>query len=185
MSRKEFDRFVKRKNEEQAELAMDTGKQLEEWHEYLDQLYVMAKEFLALYIDAGSVKIDYKPVSINEEFSGPYDALSMLVYIGTSVVEFKPIGTMLIGSKGRVDVVGPSGTARLSLVKKNVEHAGDLIKVSIILANRDQPPPETKPKNDPAQIEWAWKIMTPPPEMKFIPLTEDTFLDMLLGVAGD
>ena len=79
----------------------------------------MAKEFLALYIDAGSVKIDCKPLSINEEFSGPYDELSMLVYIGKSVVEFRSICTMLIGSKGRVDVVGPSGTARLSLVKKS------------------------------------------------------------------
>jgi hypothetical protein len=33
-------------------------------------------------------------------------------------------------------------------------------------------------------IEWVWKISTPPPEMKFIELTQDAFFDMIISVAN-
>lgn len=181
MSRKDFDHFVQRKNEEQAARAMDNRKQLEEWLDYIDQLYEIAKKSLDKYIVNGSVKIDYKAITINEDFSGPYDVLVMVVHIGPSMVEFRPIGTMLIGSKGRVDVQGPGGIARLALVNKKVEHARDLIKVSIIVG--DLPAVQKQPEKDPASIEWEWKIMTPPPQINFVTLTEETFLDMLMGVA--
>jgi hypothetical protein len=34
------------------------------------------------------------------------------------------------------------------------------------------------------RIEWAWKISTPPPEMKFIELTQEAFFEMVLEVAN-
>lgn len=162
---------------------MDNEKQLHEWIEYLDHLYFMAKEYLAKYVDDGSVKIDHKPITITEDFSGPYTVLNMVVHIGPSIVEFRPLGTMLIGSKGRVDVEGPGGTARLSLVNQHVKGARDLINVSLVIADHLQPTAQKQPEIDPTSIVWVWKIMTAPPEMNFVPLTEETFLDMLMGVA--
>ena len=86
---------------------------------------------------------------------------------------------MLIGSKGRVDVQGPRGSARLGLINKKVTHARQLIHVRISLPGDPPPAPESSPE----KIDWAWKIITPAPEMKFIELTEDSFFDMVLGVA--
>lgn len=183
MSRKDFDSFVQRKNEEQAARELDDEKQLEEWIQYIDDLYNSSKKYLAKYINNGSVKIDHIPITINEDFSGPYTVMKMVVHIGPSTVEFRPLGTMLIGSKGRVDVEGPGGTARLSLVNDKVEHARDLINVSLIIADHLGGNARKQPESDPAPIKWVWKIMTAPPEMNFVRLTEETFLDMLMGVA--
>ena len=95
---------------------------------------------------------------------------------------FTPIGTMLIGTKGRVDVQGPSGSTRLNLVNKQVTAARQLVQVTVMRPG--DPPPAPPSPEAVKQIEWAWKLSTPPPEMKFIELTRETFLDMILAVAN-
>jgi len=178
MSRADFDEFVKRKHaNETSEAKFDPKEELAEWLAFLDQLYKTIESFLASYKASEMVRIEFRPISLNEEFSGPYEAKKMLLHIANAVVTFEPIGTMLIGSKGRVDVQGPRGTARLSLVDKNVSGARQLISVSI----NGESPLSTKPKS--SQIDWVWKIITPPPEIRFLDLTEDSFFDMILGVA--
>ena len=180
MPRPDFDHFVQRKQEEEKErAAFDPKRQLAEWLQYLDALYDEVRGFLASYIDTGAARLDSSSIQLNEEFSGPYEARQMFLHIGTSTVVFKPIGTMLIGSKGRVDVQGPRGSARLGLINKKVTHASQLIRVRISLPDDPQPAPEPSPE----KIEWAWKIITPAPEMKFIELTEDSFFDVILSVA--
>ena len=182
MNRKEFDRFVQHKQEEQAAAAsFDDRKQLAEWYEYVDQLYEAVTVYVQRYINTGSIRIEYKIIQINEEFSGPYEMRSMLLHIGASVVVFEPIGTMLIGSKGRVDVRGPRGTARLSLINKKFEDARQMIQVRVSPPGQPASAAEPPPKLE--EIEWVWKIMAPAPLLKFIPLTEDTFFDIILGVA--
>ena len=94
----------------------------------------------------------------------------MILKIGPARVTFKPIGTMLIGTKGRVDVEGPLGKERLSLINKRVTTARQLVPVR---ETSDSPP-----------IEWVWKFITPPPEMKVIELTQEAFFDMILRVAN-
>ena len=180
MPRPDFDQFVQRKQEEEKETAaFDPKRQLAEWLHYLDALYAEVHGFLESYIDTGAARLEFTSIQLNEEFSGPYEVRQMFLHIGTSTVVFKPIGTMLIGSKGRVDVQGPRGSARLGLINKQATHAGQLIRIRVSLPGKPQPAPEPSPE----EIEWAWKIITPAPEMKFIELTEDSFFDMILGVA--
>jgi hypothetical protein len=106
----------------------------------------------------------------------------MILKIGSATVTFTPIGTMLIGTKGRVDVQGPLGNARLSLVNKRVTSARQLVQVTV--RRPGDPPPAPASPEAIRQIEWAWKVITPPPEIKFIELTDETFFDMILAVAN-
>lgn len=180
MSRTEFDKFVQRKNaEEDVVPAFDPKRRLDEWIHYLRVLYNTVNEFLAPYIEGGTAQTEIRDISLNEEFSGPYTVQQLLIRIGNSTITLCPIGTMLIGSKGRVDVQGPRGIMRLVLINKNVTHARQLISVRI--STPGAPPLPPQPNSD--QIEWTWKIATPPPEMKFIDLTADNFFDMILSVA--
>jgi hypothetical protein len=50
----------------------------------------------------------------------------MILKIGRQEIVMTPIGTLLIGAKGRVDVVGPAGRARLVLV--NSQASGPTIR---------------------------------------------------------
>ncbi len=184
MSKSDFDEFVKRQQAEQqaAAAAFDPKQQLDEWLGYLEALYKQITGYLQAYIESGAAQIEYLDIPLNEDFIGTYIARKMLLKIGPSTVTFTPIGTMLIGTKGRVDVQGPLGNARLSLVNKQVTSARQLVRVTVTRpggARPDPPSPEAI-----QQIEWAWKISTPPPEMKFIELTEEAFFEMVLEVAN-
>lgn len=182
MSKAEFDKFVRRQQVERSDAEnFDPEQQLREWRAYLDVLYKQIETYMAPYVANGAASITLDDIELNEEFSGPYTVPQMLLNIGRSVVTFKPIGTMLIGSKGRVDVQGPRGSARLGLVNKNVTRAQELIRVTVSMHGVSKQPPSSQRANE--KIEWAWKIMTLPPDMRFIDLTRDAFFDMIMSVA--
>lgn len=180
MSKSDFDAFVKRQQSgQQKEENFDSKQELDQWLGYLDALYEQIRGYLQTYIESGAARIEYREISLNEEFIGAYTARKMLLNIGRSTVTFTPVGTMLIATKGRVDVQGPIGRARLSLVNKQVTTSRQLVLVTI--GDRPPAPPPLKAIR---QIEWVWKISTPPPEIKFMELTQETFFEMVLAVAN-
>jgi hypothetical protein len=182
MSKTEFDEFVQRQRAKNQEVnEFDSQKQLEEWIDYLNQLYDDISGFMRGYICNGDAEIKFRDINLNEDFIGDYTAKELILIIGRSTIIFKPIATMLIGSKGRVDVQGPRGQVRLSLINKKVSSARQLIRVTVTLPG--EPVPASPLIEDVNKIEWAWKIVTPAPEIRFIDLTEEAFFDMILSVA--
>jgi hypothetical protein len=182
MTKTDFDAFVKRQQTKEQEEggALNPEQELNQWLGYLGALYKQTEQYLASYIKNGSAEIKYLDIQLNEDFIGAYSARKMLVKIGLSTVVFTPVGTMLIGAKGRVDVQGPVGATRLSLVDKLVTSARQLVQVPVRRVGN--PPPD--PPSPEAAIQWTWKISMPPPEMKFIELTQDAFFDMIIAVAN-
>ena len=110
MTKSEFDAFVQKQQAEADKVAgFDPKQQLQEWLDYIDLLYKKINDYMAKYIAANTASITYNDMTLTEDFSGSYSIRRMLLKIGRSTVTFTPIGTMLIGSKGRVDVQGPRG----------------------------------------------------------------------------
>lgn len=182
MSKADFDKFVQRQKAESKDAgSFDPKQQLQEWRDYLSLLYKQIEGYMASYVASGGAKISLREIELNEEFSGPYAVQQMLLEIGHSSITFKPIGTMLIGSKGRVDVHGPRGIARLGLVNKKATRASDLIRVTVSVVGVQQQPPT--PKSAHEKIEWTWKLLESPPNMRFVDLTQDVFFDMILSIA--
>jgi len=187
MTNSDFDDFVKRQqSEQQKETTLDSTfdpkQQLEQWLGYLDALYRQITAYLQTYVESGAAQIEYRNITLNEDFIGDYTAREMLLKFGRSSVTFEPIGTMLIGTKGRVDVRGPIGSARLHLINKLVTNGRQLVRVTIMRPG--DPPPAPPLPEALKQIEWVWKISTPPPEMNFVELTQDVFFNMILSVAN-
>ena len=144
MARSDFDRFVQRKKDEESiSTAFDPKQQLEEWRQYLDALYADVTKFLKPYIDGGTARIEFRSIDLNEEFSGLYKVQQLLIHFGNSTITFRPIGTMLIGSKGRVDVHGPRGIVRLVLINKRITQASQLIQtIRVMIYGQPDPDPE-------------------------------------------
>jgi hypothetical protein len=146
----------------------------------LSALFGQVNNFLEEYIAAGSISTKLEYIELNEEFSGPYTAPKMIIRIGLDEINLIPIGTMLIGSRGRVDVVGRAGTSRLLLVNKKAASAAQLVGVTIV--DPKTPMPAKIPA--PPPIEWAWKIVSRPPTLTFIELNKESFLEMMLEVSN-
>ncbi|MGO9637376.1 MAG: hypothetical protein ACLPSO_05475, partial [Terracidiphilus sp.] len=174
-----FDEFVKSQQvPEHPEI--DWNQMRDEWLQHLDELYDRIHGFLKEYIDSGQMQLEFNSIELNEDNIGRYTARQVTLKIGRKQVRFQPVGTLLLGSRGRVDVIGAGITeARLVLVNKKFVSASDVIRISINFEGKLPSPPENEPNN----IELAWKIVTRPPDRRFIELTQETLFKMIMEVA--
>ena len=179
MGTADFDAFVRREHAAAAGSKLNWAKDRDEWLGYLDNLYETTESFLSEYIKKGDITIDYREIDLNEENIGAYKARQMILRVGRQEIRMTPVGTLLIGTKGRVDVVGRAGRTRLVLV--NSKSSGPKAKVNISIAGTSGP---TAPSPAPQEIHWAWKIATSPPTVRYIELTRDSLLQALMEVAN-
>ena len=178
---KEFEEFVKRqKSSAVAEPPVDWDKERRDWIARLDSLYKKVESFLRKYKVEGSIGIEYRETELFEENLGSYPVRTMIIHIGRQGISLTPVGTLLVGSKGRVDVDGPYGKAALVLVDKNVVSPRPRVRVRIIAPKeKDQPEIENEKK-----VEWAWKIATRPPAIQYIDLNTESFLQLIMEVSN-
>jgi len=175
-----FDEFVKSQQAD-AHSDVDWNAIRDEWLRRLDELYGQIRAFLNDYVKAGEIQLQLSPITLSEENIGSYTAPELTLKIGRKQVKFRPIGTLMIGTRGRVDVIGPGITeARLVLINKKFTRASDMIRLSIDFAGKLPTPP----RNDPSKIDQAWKIVTRLPERRFIELTQETLFKMIMEVAN-
>ena len=172
-----FDDFVNQQIAKE-EPPIDWIQVRDDWMKHLDEFYQLAEGFLQKYIDQGKVRITTATKQITEEHIGSYDVKSLEVQIGTVKVRLDPIGTLIVGAKGRVDMHGPYGTVKFVLVSKTVSSP----TIRVILRDSSS---ETKDEPEPIVEEWAWKRRTPPPNIKYIELEEESFLSAIMEVAND
>lgn len=175
----EFDEFVRRQQVDQSE---DEGafwdSERDEWLLYLDRLYSTVEKYLKPYVDGGTIQISRREISLNEENIGQYQANEMVIRIGRQEVVFKPIGTLLIGTKGRVDVEGAAGKARLVLTDKNATKPE--IRVTIKRGDRVS----SSAKEPVTAVDWTWKIATNPPQISYLELSEAALFDLVMEVSN-
>lgn len=175
----DFDAFVRRQAALAKDHRVDWAKERDEWLGYLKLLYDQIESFLAKYIQRGEIKIEYRDTPLNEENIGDYSAREMVIRIGQQVATITPVGTLIIGSKGRVEVAGPAGRARLVLVDRR--SSGPRFRVDVKVAAGREPAKAPTQEED---IIWTWKIATSPPSMQYIELTQESFFQMLMEIAN-
>lgn len=171
MSRKSFEAFL---NAQADEPAHDAQKELAEWMGFLGSFFDRVNAYLRPYVENNSLRIEQGKTQLFEDLIGPYQAPTMTIFMGSKIATLVPLGTYLIGSKGRVDLKGPMGSARFVLVDKSL--SGPRVTVTIRNAN-DPPAPAPTPR---PKIEWEWRIASAAPNIRYIELSEDTFFNTLL-----
>jgi hypothetical protein len=179
MKVEDFSKFVA-DQQETVDEAKSWAEVRDEWLKELDALYDRIEDYLQDYIKAGSISCRFTEVELNEEKIGPYLAKKMDIKIGRQHAYLEPLGTLLIGFKGRVDVVGSAGRGQLVLVNSNVRQAADLFVVRWGVEGA-LPPPPGPPKQP---ISWAWKILTNTSPPRFVDLDREQFLELLMEIAN-
>jgi hypothetical protein len=93
-------------------------------------------------------------------------------------VVLDPVGTNLIGAKGRVDMIGDAGASQ---IRPGRQKAGRGPGVSVAIKTQDEQR-QVEEEKEPDDVEWAWKIATPPPRIKYIEVNAESFFDALMEV---
>lgn len=178
MTHTTFDEFIAEQTAKSDESRADRDNKIKEWEQQLDRLYQTVETFLRSYIEEGKVRRHYGEKQLHEEFLGSYQAKSLVVEIGSNKIYFDPVGTLLIGAKGRVDMIGNYGTVKFVLVPQ--DSSGPKINVRIWSESED-PPPEDHLDS---VAQWDWKIATSPPNIKYVELQEESFKDAIMEVSN-
>lgn len=178
-----FDEFIKSQTKKAA--AGDTEqitpeREKELWLNKLIELYTLVDKSLNTYVKSGDVTIARVPVVLNEDQLGSYKADQLEITIGRQLVRLKPVGTFLIGARGRVDMVGPRGSVRFLVVPPASNKPTFKVIVSIAGEERKTP---GEPEHIPFE-EWVWKIATLPPQITYLNLTSESFREALVKVVN-
>lgn len=109
MGKREFEEYLERVS---TEPQIDWNTKKDEWIKQLTQFYKRVEGFFEKYKPSGNISWKYQKKTINEDPIPPYLADEMHIMIKNREVVLDPIGTNLIGAKGRVDMKGNAGIAK-------------------------------------------------------------------------
>lgn len=182
MIKDDFKKFVERKSlKEKERKEIDWNQRRDEWLRYLEELYTTVQGFLNGYKDYGAIEVSKEKIELSEQYIGNYTTDILVIKIGVESIKLVPVGTLLIGSKGRVDMKGKRGIVRLVLVDCRRKSTKDHIKIVIGTDKEiDKDSKETE-----VDVQWKWRIVTAPPNRDYLELNDDTFLSALMEIAGD
>jgi hypothetical protein len=182
MVTEDFAKFVADQQEQDADSTVDWAQVRDEWLGHLDSLYEKIVDFLREYSDKGTITLDFTEIELTESDIGSYRARKMDIRIGKQRVSLVPVGTLLVGCRGRVDVLGSAGRAQLLLVNEKVKRAADLIKVTATVHTKGHVPAASRPPEEP--VSWAWKILTNTAQRALLDLDKESFLALLMEIAS-
>lgn len=177
MSKKDFEEMLNKhkKNSEENKINWDEKKN--EWLNFVKTFYESIEKWVKPYQDDKKLSFNYEKISLTEEYIGTYYVDCMTINFAGQRVKLTPIGTNLIGTKGRIDMEGARGIVRFILADKNSKGIGFSISVSI---NGEQQPEQS---NKTKIIEWTWKIaLKDSRKMLLEDFNEENFFDVLLEV---
>ncbi len=176
MSIKDFEQFLSRQRLPKEELPVDWDLQRREWLDFVALLYTNIEGFLRSFAEGGRISISYDNLTLTEENIGTYAVRRMTILLGLNRIVLTPIGTLLIGTKGRVDMTGPRGTKRFILADRDSQG----MKFVVRIRNSSTPvvEEETKP------INWEWKIVSNSAAPLYNTLTQDAFLNTLMEISN-
>lgn len=151
MSKKAFEEMLnKQKIVKEEKEEHDWEKKKQEWLKFVEQFYDEVEQWLEPYIDQGKLSYEYHDINLTEEYLGTYNVKAMDIFFAEQFVKIEPIGTLLIGTKGRIDMEGTRGSVQFVLADK--ESKGINISVTVEERKEDQARKEKEP-------DWTWKIL--------------------------
>jgi hypothetical protein len=182
MSKAAFKEFIEKGIEEY------THKKEIDWvgrkDKYLDkvkQLYEQVRSYLKEFSDV--VQLSEEVIKVNEKYIGDYDASSLKIDVLGKQALLLPVGTNIVGTPGRVDLKSYWGTKRIILADQKAKEPEIFCAVAF---NEDDKKGIKKHAEKLAtrSRKYVWKIITDPPNIRYIELDEEHFLDVLQEVLG-
>lgn len=109
-----FISFLERKKNEGEENKVDWNQRKIKWLDSINQLYDDIKNWLKPFEEKSLVAIRTdKELVLTEEYIGNYTTNRLDVYLGNDIVSLIPKGSLVIGSLGRIDMIGSKGEVML------------------------------------------------------------------------
>lgn len=169
-----FDEFLKSKQEEaQNKPALNKEGRIEQFRTYVNDFYQkMETEWLAGFYE--QLNPSFEEITIHEEALGDYKVNSLSLTIGNDKVLFKPIGTILIGTPGRIDMTCNARKGKFIMTGEKARTPQAHIRVSIA--------GEKIPKRDYGNL--VWKFVDERGMMSYVDLNANSMQKIIMNIVG-
>lgn len=169
----------KKEHKEQNQQDVDWEKEKKLWIESVNTLYKNIELWLKDYKDKKLLDFYYSEIDLDETDIGKYTIHQMHIKLPDEEIKLTPLGTMLIGAFGRIDIENKYKNVRLILVPEESK----TIKVkTTILKNGNDPKIENNETYKTQEEKWAnlkWKIiMKELNRPLYLTLEEISFIDI-------
>ena len=169
MSKKDFDNMLSQHEKVETDSQIDWKKTKKEWLDFIEVFYNSVENWLKPYMKQKKLKFSYTTSVISEDYIGSYKVKKMLIVFAGQQVIVEPVGTLLIGTKGRIDMEGTRGRVQFILADKDSK--GMKIGFS-----------EKEKQN--AQ-DWTWKIVVRDSRsIAYNEFNEDNFFSALMEITN-
>lgn len=182
MSMNKLDNFIS-KQKENSSSQIDPEQELNIWKKAVSSLYKEVRGFLSVYIDSGDVEIKPGTTTLFEEYLGEYEIETATVEIVRKQVYLKPIGTIIFGARGRVDMIGPQGVKTL-VFTENADTKPKATK-KVTIDGEDNARQNTVSSNNSTLEDYVWVIVVRTPKPTYIELNRESFIDAMLSVVDE
>ena len=175
----DFQKFLKEQNERSngKKKEFDPQKRIEQFCGYVADLYnYIDTEWLNEELANGSVTTGTTPITVTEESLGAYQIDAKWIQIGEHRLMMRPVGTIIIGTRARVDLIYKSVDRMFVLVGENLEGARDMISVRI----DGKPEPKRK---EPGKA--VWKIVNPQGRYDYLKANKSNFEKVIMEVINE
>ncbi|MFM5535471.1 hypothetical protein ACET64_17495 [Aeromonas veronii] len=170
----------KKAAEQAAQDAFEPQKEIEGYKLKTGELYTKVEQSIQELVQSNLCSIKKENITLNEESLGAYNIDSLVISFSNEKVVLEPVGTMLIGSKGRVDMKGPRGIEKFLLIRKGVSSPSQLISVGVSVGDAKIEQNNGAPVQD---IVWEWKMLPNSSNWtNFEPVNEQTITSALMRV---
>ena len=178
----DFSQFMEQRKARQDEAPpFDSAGRRRQWLSDVEDLYrLILDDALGTYIADGEISAERAPIKLTEPRLGCYDIDRLTLWFGDDQLIAEPAGTVLIACRGRVDLTGPLGSARLVLLDKG----GPAVRFTISNGGRPQET-STQSMVHGEVSEPGWYIATHAPGVTVTRLTPDTFRQLVMDLVGE
>ena len=108
-----FEEFLNQKQRVADGNKVDWEARKTKWIQSVDALFTDVRCWLAPFEAKGLVHFKEREVDCWEDYIGDYKTKKLEVFLGNDIVTLIPKGTFILGSLGRVDMLGSRGEAML------------------------------------------------------------------------
>jgi hypothetical protein len=181
---KQFEDFLSQKEVEgRDQPVIDDEKIKEDWLAQIDKFYSLIQNFLDNYLQEGKILKEWKTIQLNEEILGEYEVQQLILKIGNTRVLFTPIGRIILGALGRIDMSSDFGSVRFIVLPKKSNKHNFVSLLENNSPNKQNLDISIQPNHEhDSNMELTWKIITPPPHIDYLEITEESFFEALMEI---
>ena len=175
---KKFTDFVNSMNEQAKEKKKEFNPQerIDFFKNLVKSLYDEIDEWLDEGLKQETIKTGLEPIQINEELLGPYTIDSKWILIGNAKLMLLPVGTVMIGTNARIDLIYKSQSVMIVRTKESVEGPGNLISIHI----EGEPVRRQAPTG-----KTVWKYVRDRKRLSYVTLNKDSFEDLIMDLVNE